>query len=89
MGKTSRLISEAKQALRKGKKVIFVTASRAIQDRIRLECPSVEFMTPEDMVFKTHGRRFNDTEILVDDLDLCIAVLFGTGNFTYTLTLGD
>lgn len=89
MGKTSRLISEAKQALRNNKKVIFVTGSRATHDRLRLECPDIEFMTLDEAVFKTKGRRFDNTEIFIDDLDICVATIFGTGKFTYSLTLGD
>lgn len=89
MGKTSRLISEAKQALRNNKKVIFITPTKYLQDRLQSELPEVEFMTIGEAVLKSHGRQFNNTEILVDDIDMCIARIFGTSDFTYTLSLGD
>lgn len=92
MGKTQRLIDEAKQALREGKEVIFITCNKFMQDKLSVELPGVEFMTLDEASFKCRGRKFNNVKILIDDIDICVGSIFvgsilGTADFTYTLSL--
>lgn len=92
MGKTFRLISEASLAIQQGKKVIFIMATHGLIQIIKMykkPMAEIEFMTLKEAISNIRERSLDNTEIFIDDLDLCVSTLLSTSDFSYSLSIGD
>lgn len=89
MGKTTKLLNDAIDAVAAGEKVIFICASHEQCAKLRNNCVyKIIFMTLESYLELKDREQYQNCSIYIDDLDYCVKNLIKQ-DYKYSLEKDD